>query len=254
MTQPAPRSPAPRPPGHRRPRTNGRERRALGSSVATLVAALVLTGCAGGAEDEAAADPEDVLAEARTQLDETSGVRVGLTTDELPDGVDGVLEANGVGTHAPAFEGEIKVLVSSITATVPVVAVGGTVHAKLPFTKQYAVIDPADYGAPDPAQLIATEGGISSWLTEATDVEEGEQTREGEAVLTTYSGTVPGTAVASVIPSADQSASFDATFEIDDAGRLVAADVTGPFYGSAGDVTYEVALSDYGTESEITAP
>ncbi len=220
------------------------------------MAVLLLAGCSGGADssEEAAATPEDVLAQARTQLDETSGVQVGLSTDELPEGVDGVLEAIGVGTHAPAFEGEIKVLVSSITATVPVVALGGTVHAKLPFTKQYAVIDPAEYGAPDPAQLIATEGGISSWLTEATGVEEGEQTRQGEAVLTSYSGTVPGAAVASVIPSADETATFEATFEVDDGGRLVAADVTGPFYGSAGDVTYAVTLSDYGTEKEITAP
>ena len=214
-----------------------------------------LVGCRGSGGSEAdATDPTDVLAEARNQLDATSGVQVGLTTAELPDGVDGVLEATGTGTHDPAFDGEIKVLISGITATVPVVAVGGTVHAKLPFTKEYAEIDPAEYGSPDPAQLMATEGGISSWLTEATGVEEGEQTRQGEAVLTTYSGTVPGTAVASVIPSADQQADFPATFEVDDEGRLVEALVTGPFYGSAGEVAYTVALSDYGTDAEITAP
>ena len=237
------------------PRRPGRHRARVRAAAGTALAASLLAGCSGGDDGSGTtATPEDVLAEARTQLDETSGVRIALTTDELPEGVDGVLDATGVGTHAPAFDGEIKVLVSGITAAVPVVALDGTVHAKLPFTKAYAEIDPADYGSPDPAQLMATEGGISSWLTEATGVEEGDQTRQGEAVLTTYSGTVPGTAVASVIPSADESADFEATFEVDDEGRLAEALVTGPFYGSAGDVAYTVALSDYGIDEEITAP
>ena len=223
--------------------------------LAGVAAAVLLAGCSGGeADDGPSASPEDVLTEARTQLDETPGVQVSLTTDELPDGVPGVLEATGLGTHPPAFEGEIKVVGIGITATVPVVSLDGTVYAKLPLSTQYAEVDPADYGSPDPAQLLATEGGISSWLTEATGVEQGDQTRQGEQVLTTYSGTVPGTAVASVIPSADEAADFDATFEIDDAGRLVEALVTGPFYGSAGEVAYTVALSDYGTDAEITAP
>ncbi len=194
------------------------------------------------------------MAQARTQLDETTGVSVSLTTDQLPDGVDGVLEARGVGTHAPAFKGEIEAVVSGIPATVPVVALDGTVYAKLPFFPRYEEIDPAEYGAPDPAQLMATEGGISAWLTEATGLEEGEQTRQGDAVVSTYTGTLPGEAVTSVIPSADESADFDATFEVDDDGRLVEALVTGPFYGSAGDVSYTVGLSDYGTDEEITAP
>jgi lipoprotein LprG len=187
-------------------------------------------------------------------LDETSGVKVSLTTDELPEGVDGMLEATGLGTHPAAFQGEIKVLVNGITARVPVTAVDSTVHAKLPFTTRYARIDPAAYGAPDPARLMATEGGISAWLTEATDLEQGDRTRQGEAVLSTYTGTVPGAAVTSVIPSADETADFDATFEVDDADRLVEAVVTGPFYGSAGDVAYTVTLTDYGTDEEITAP
>ena len=225
----------------------------LRSAVLGVAAVLVLAGCSGdGGED--GPPPEDVMADARTQLDETTGVRVSLATDELPDGVDGVLEATGVGTHAPAFDGEITVALGNAPFTVPVVAVDGTVHAKLPLTPRYAEIDPAEYGAPDPAQLMATEGGISAWLTEATGLKEGDRTRQGEAVLTSYSGTVPGEAVTSVIPSADPSADFDATFEVDDAGRLVEALVTGPFYGSAGDVAYPVNLSDYGTDEEIIAP
>jgi len=227
-------------------------RRRSARPAAGLAAVLVLAGCAGSSDD--GPPPEDVMAETRPQLDETSGVHVSLATDDLPDGVDGVMEATGVGTHAPAFEGEIKVLVEQVTVTVPVVALDGAVHAKLPFTTRYAEIDPAEYGAPDPARLMATEGGISAWLTEATGLEQGDQTRQGEAVLTTYTGTVPGEAVTSVIPSADETADFDATFAVDDDDRLVEAVVTGPFYGTAGDVAYTVTLSDYGTDEEIAAP
>ena len=239
MSQHADRRPAPRP-------------GVLRSAVLGAAAVLVLAGCSS--DGGSGAPPEDVMAEARTQLDETTGVHISLATDELPDGTDGVLEATGVGTHAPAFEGDIKVMINRVTVTVPVVALKGTVHAKLPFTTRYAEIDPAEYGAPDPARLMATDGGISAWLTEATGLKEGDRTRQGEAVLTSYTGTVPGSAVTSVIPSADETADFDATFEVDDAGRLVEALVTGPFYGSAGDVAYTVSLSDYGTDKEITAP
>ncbi len=230
--------------------------RAVRTTAAVLVAALLAltSGCSGGEEAPAAPTSADVLAAAKTALDDTSGVTLSLTTDTLPDGVDGVLDATGVGTHAPAFEGSIKVLVNGISVDVPVVAVDGLIYARLPFTTRYVEIDPADYGAPDPAALLATEGGISDWLTAATGVEAGDKVRDGDRVLTTYSGSLPGTVVASVIPSADDTATFAATFEIDDAGQMSAAEVTGPFYGDAGDVDYTVTLSDYGTEKTITKP
>src|SRR5688500_8960273 len=99
-----------------------RRRRAACPTLLCAVAALVvLAGCSGDSED--GAPPEDVMAEARAQLDGTTGVQVSLTTEELPEGVDGVMEATGVGTHDPAFEGEIAVLLKGVRVTVPVVAV-----------------------------------------------------------------------------------------------------------------------------------
>ncbi len=133
-----------------------------------------------------------MLAGARAALDETSGVTVSLTTEELPEGVDGVLSATGVGTTAPAFEGDITVVVNSITVDVPVVAVDGDVFAKLPFTKNFVSIDAEDYGAPDPADLLNTDGGVSSWLTAVKDVSVGDEVRDGDRVLTSYAGTLPG--------------------------------------------------------------
>jgi lipoprotein LprG len=220
----------------------------------TLVAPLLLLGACSEDEEEPTT-PEDVLAEAKANLDDTSGVSIALTTEgEIPKGVDALVEADGIGTHAPAFEGDLKVSVNSLEIEVPVVAVDGEVFAQLPFTSSFQPIEPDDYGAPDPADLMDTTAGISSWLTALEDVEEGDETRDGDKVLTTYTGTLPGTAVAEVIPSASPDADFDATFSIDDEGFLDTAEVIGPFYGDAGDVDYVIALDDYGTDEEIDRP
>jgi lipoprotein LprG len=231
--------------------TPGRRLRPL---AALLAAPLLLASACSGGDDKEPSTPEDVLAEAKTQLDETSGVAIDLTAGELPKGLDALAEASGVGTHAPAFEGDIKVAVNNLSLEAPVIAVEGQVFAQLPFTSEYNEIDPANYGAPDPATLMDPDNGLSAWLTAAEGIKEGDETRDGDQVLTPYTGTLPGTAVAEVIPSASTKADFDATFSIDDEGRLVSAEVAGPFYGDAGDVEYTIDLSEYGTDKEITAP
>ena len=213
---------------------------------------LALVACSGSGEPEAS--PQERLAAAKTVLDETPGLTLAIEADQLPPGVNGLSSGEGVATHDPAFEGTLEVTASGLKAKVAVVAVDGVVWAQLPFRQDFVEIDPADYGAPDPAELMATEGGLSSLLTEAEGVEEGEQTRDGEAVLTTYTGTVPGESVASLLPSAEPGADFDAVFSLDDEDRLTRVELTGPFYPDADDVTYTVGLTDYGTEQEIVAP
>jgi len=223
-----------------------------GLTLASLLAVTV-TGCTNGS---AGADqsPEEVLAAAKTELDETSGVHVSLATEKLPPAVDGILSAEGVGTHDPAFDGELVVATGGITADVSVVAVDGTVYAKLPFTSEFVEIDPASYSAPDPAALMRPEGGLSSLLTAAEGLEEGDPVREKEQVLTEYTGTVPGDAVATIIPSAAPTSDFDATFTVADDDRLAEAELTGPFYPEADDVTYTISFDEYGTTQDITAP
>lgn len=213
---------------------------------------LAVTACSGSGESDVS--PQGRLAAAKTVLDETPGLTLSIEVDRLPPGITGLSSGQGVATHDPAFEGTLEVVGSGVSAEVDVVAVDGVVSAKLPFRQDFVEIDPADYGAPDPAELMATEGGLSSLLTAAEGVEEGEQARDGETVLTTYSATVPGSAVGALLPSADAKADFDAVFSIDGEDRLTRVELTGPFYPGADDVTYVVGLSDYGTEKEIVAP
>jgi len=223
-------------------------------AVATVAAlsAVAVASCSTGRESSL--DPEQRLAAAKTALDETSGVQLQLAADALPQGVSGLVSAQGTATHDPAFDGTIKVSASGITADAEVVAVDGVVHAKLPFTTKFVEIDPADYGAPDPAALMSTQDGLSSLLTAAQGVEEGKQVRDGDTVLSQIVGTVPGDAVRAVIPSASQDADFDATFTLDDANQATRVVLTGPFYPDAGDVTYTVDLEKYGVHKDIRAP
>jgi lipoprotein LprG len=215
--------------------------------------ALCLTSLVACSSGSAAKTPNAALHAAKKTLDATSGVNIDLRTDKLPAGVDGVTDATGLGTHAPAFDGKLTVLVNNLSVRVPVVSVDGKVYAKLPFTTEFVDIDPGDYGAPDPADLMDPTGGISSWLTAATGVKKGDQTRDGDTVLTSYTGKVPGKAVAAVIPSASTSASFPVTFRIDDKDQLAGADISGPFYGKD-NVDYTLTLTGYGTSKTITKP
>jgi lipoprotein LprG len=221
-------------------------------SACALVAALILGACTSGSGEDRS--PEEVLAAAKTALDETSGVHLRLETEKLPATVNGVLTADGVATHDPAFKGDLKVSAGGITADVPVVAAQGKVFAELPFTSRFVEVDPAAYAAPDPARLMNPDDGLSSLLTAADEVEEDGQVREAEAVLSSYTATVPGEAVARIIPSASTEAAFDARFAVDEDDRLREAVLTGPFYPGTDDVSYTISFDDYGTTADITLP
>src|SRR3954454_23961913 len=223
-------------------------------ALALALAAVLLGGTACSGESKPETSPAATLAAAKKNLDDTSGVKIGLSTPQLPTGVTGLLKADGVATHDPAFKGTIKVAASGITADASVVAVDGVVHAKLPFTSKFVRIDPADYGAPDPPDLMNRKGGLSSLLTAARDVKEGDKVRQGKVVQSTYTATVPVTAVAAIIPSATSSADFDAEFTVNDENQLTKTVLTGPFYPGVGDVTYSISFDDYGIKRKITAP
>ncbi|QNN53004.1 LppX_LprAFG lipoprotein [Nocardioides mesophilus] len=232
-----------------RARPHSRSRVAL--ALLGVLLAAPLAACSGSQAQ--AQSPEETLASAKAALDETSGVRLSLQVDNLPRGVNGLVSAEGVATHDPAFDGTIKVA-AAVTADAAVIAVDGKVYAMLPFTQKYVEIDPSDYSAPDPADLMSTEDGLSSLLTSAEDVEQGNEVRDGEDVLTTYTGTLAGDLVAAIIPTASPDGQFDVTFTLDDSDRVTEILMTGPFYPAAADVSYTVDLEDYGVKKEITAP
>jgi lipoprotein LprG len=238
-------------------------RRRLRLLAAPLVLGLILGGLSGCNGDDSSgggkgkADPAATLAAAKKALDATSGVTIELSTKDLPDGVTGITSAQGTGVHPSAFEGTFKLSVSGLPADADVIAVEGKTYAKnsllLP---DWTEIDPADYGAPDPAKLMDPAGGFSGLLSSAQDVKAGDSVRGGKdnkEILTEYTGTISSDAVSALIPAAEGDFSF--TYTISDDDQLREAVIKGAFYGKdKGDVTYTLTLDDYGTQKDITAP
>lgn len=238
------------------PQTRPARRRAAALPAVLLSAALVLSGCGGEEKDEPQGkSPTEVMAQAKKHFDDAKSVHLELATASTPPaGANGVLGASGDLTRAPAFEGDVKVVLGGLTATVPITSVGGKVYAKMPLSTGYTPIDPTEYGAPDPADFADPTKGLSSLLTKLKGLEEGKETRSGEQILTTYTGTLPGSAVKQIIPSASADETYETEVGVDEDGYASTVEVTGVFFSNDEDVTYDVKFSGYDKDVEITAP
>jgi lipoprotein LprG len=224
--------------------------------VLLLVLAALLSGCTGGAADDGPAALADRLRSAKQTLDRAASIGLTLRADRLPAGVDGIREATGTATHDPAFRGRITIAAGGILdgQTVGVVAVGGRVFAQTPFSSSYIRVDPADFNAPDPARLMDAESGLSTLLTAATGLSPAGEERAGEEVLTAVKGQVPAATVSRIFPSASARSRFTATFWLDGGDRLRRAEVTGPFYGNAPPITYDIEVHASDKPVKIVAP
>jgi lipoprotein LprG len=228
--------------------------RSVAVAGALLALALPLTGCGGDDEPAKGASASEVLAAAKKNFDDAASVHLELATDSKPTSGDAVLGADGILTHQPAFKGSVKVVLSGFTADVPVVAVDGKVYAKLPLTPGYATIDPSEYSAPDPAEFADTDRGISGLLLKMEGVKEDGTERDGKTVVTRFAGTLSGSYVAPIIPSADEGGTYKTVIGIDQDDRILTLEVTGEFFSGGGDETYELNLYDYDKSVKITAP
>ncbi|MET0468597.1 MAG: LppX_LprAFG lipoprotein [Aeromicrobium sp.] len=225
-----------------------------------LTTGLLMAGCTGSSDssDSAGSDTDTDLAarlaDAKSTLDSAETISISLATKQLPDGITGLLSAKGTGNHSPAFEGKVTVVTGGASLGADVIATGGKVYAKTGFLPDFAPIDPASLQAPDPATLLAAEGGVSQILVLTEDLTEDGQTREGDDVLTTIKGTLPGDVVQQIIPSADATKTFAATYRIDDDDTVRDATLSGAFYPGGDKVTYTVTLETSDTPVTIEAP
>lgn len=220
-----------------------------------LAAALVLGACSGSSD--AKTDPSKLaarLATAKKALDAAETINISLATTKLPSGVTGLRSAKGIGNHTPAFKGKVVVITGGTSLGADVVAVGGKVYAKTSFAPTFLSIDPASLKAPDPASLLAADTGITQILVKTQKLTDGGKSRDGSDVLTTIKGSLPGSVVRTIIPSADAAKSFTVAYRLDDKDVLRDVTLLGKFYPDGGNVTYTVKLATSDTPVSISKP
>jgi lipoprotein LprG len=223
--------------------------------MALLLLAAALSACSSSADKPAQQlTATQQLAAAKAKADAATSMHLTLRSSGIPASANGALGADGSGTHTPAFKGTLDARIGGFQAKVEVVAIGQLLYLKLPFTTQFAQVDPKEYNAPNPAQLFAPVGGITSLMTETTDLVEGKATRQGADVLKTITGKLPGTSVVKMLSIGDAAKTFDVTYGITDpGGELRSVTIVGPFYQGATS-TYILTLDKYGAPVEISKP
>jgi lipoprotein LprG len=232
--------------------------RAKAAALAGLVAftlASTLSACSGSPEPKATpTPPAQQLAAARDKLEKSPAVQFTLESEGLPGKAVGVSGAKGTGVfNPPSFKGTLDATVSGITGTVDVIAVGDDVYMKF-FTPGYNKIDPKTYGAPNPAQLFNTQTGVTSLIGKTQNLAQGPQQRDGSDVLDTFTGKLPGDAVADLFVIGDRNGTFDVTYGVTNTGHeLRTVDLKGPFYpGST--ATYKLHLKSLAEPVAIDRP
>ena len=229
--------------------------------ILALLTASALAACSGPdkAPDARTPTAAEQLAAAKAKADAATSLHLTLRSSGIPASANGVLGADGSGTHAPAFKGTLDARIAGFSAKVEVVAIDRALYLKLPFTTEFVQADPKEYNAPDPAQLFATQGGITSLITATTNPVEGKATRAGAEVLTTITGKLAGSSVKKLLNVGDATKTFDVTYGITDpGGELRSVRVVGQFFKSetstAATSTYLLTLDKYGAPVDISKP
>lgn len=230
-------------------------RRSVALLALTVLSLPVLAGCSGGAEEADGESAADLLARAKSTLDETQSLHFVLESEGAPSTGTELVGGEGDIARPSSFEGTLKVLALGSTLDLQVVSVDGTVYAQLPFTSTFSVVEPAQFGFGDPGALIDAETGISQLLEKAESAELGEERRVDGEVVREVTAQLPGALVEQLLTSEDPSQPVQARFSVaTESGELRRAELTGPFFAAGDDATYTLELSDFGADVEITAP
>jgi lipoprotein LprG len=226
-----------------------------GRTVALALTLIVLAPAGCSKDDAAAAPPTELLAKAKSTLDQTTSVHFRLSSSDVPGGGTRLVGGEGVAARPPAFQGKLDIVISGGKVSVEVVSVGGQVYAKLPFAAAFAKADPKTLGLSDPALLIDPDTGLSRLVSELKNGRTvGEARIDGE-VVTQIDGEVAGQVVKETLTSADPAKPVKVkAYVVKDSGQLRRAVLTGPFFVKGTDSTFSLVLDRYGDKVSISAP
>ena len=229
----------------------------LSRVTARLIVAGLVAGCSGGSSGGSQQSTAALLARAKTVLDQTSSVHFVLTSTGVPAGGVGarVVGGEGVAERPRDFQGTLKIMLGSTTASIEVISVGGKVYIKPPFTTKYAVTDPAIFHLKDPGMLVDQQTGVSRLLTAMTGAQSLGKARINGEVVQEIKGTVPGSVVGSLLTTADPSKPVTITVALaDPSGQLRRAVLSGPFYRLNTTSTFTIVFDRYGEKVTVVAP
>lgn len=231
-------------------------RRGLLRLAAASAAALALAACSGGSSSGSAASVDDVLAKAKSSLDQATTVHFVLSSTDVPTGEGAKLVGgDGFAIRPNAFKGSLKLLVSGSAVTIDLVSVGGKVYVKSPFAAGFAIVDPAKFGLKDPATLVDQKNGVVRLITSMSGATLVGESRVGADVVQQVKGNVPGQVVDDLLTSADPAKPVAVTASVDKkTGQLRQAVLTGPFYDKATQSTFTIVFDRYGEQVDVTAP
>jgi hypothetical protein len=237
------------------PVSPGRARHLAATAVAAVVA-LVLVACSGGSSSGSAATVDEVLAKAKTSLDQATAVHFVLSSADVPTGGSTKLVGgDGFAIRPNAFKGSLKLLVSGSAVTIQLVSLGGKVYVKSPFAPGFAIVDPAKFGLKDPATLVDQKNGVVRLITSMSGSTLVGESRIGSDVVQQVKGQVPGQVVDDLLTSADPAKPVDVVAAVDKkTGQLRRAELTGPFYDKAKQSTFTIVFDRYGEQVAVSAP
>lgn len=219
------------------------------ATAAVVLLAATIAGCSS--KSSAANDPATTVKQAKAALDAAATVRVQLTSKGAPATL---RSAKGEIKRPDGFVGTLGASLSGLLVSVPAVSQGGKFFAKLPLSPSYTALDPSKLGFNDPAKLLDPATGLSTLLTDATDLKSGSSVRVGGEVADTITGQLAATQVTPLLPL-HSTAPVQATFEIIAKSRQPRQIVlTGNFASATESTTYTLTLDDYGAAVTITLP
>jgi lipoprotein LprG len=195
------------------------------------------------------------VSQAKGALDATSGLHFTLSSQGTPSKGTVLVGGTGEVARPNGFKGTLKVQQSGFLVSVDVISLNGRVLLRPPLSTKYAETDPHEYGFSDPGKLLDPQSGISRLLAELTSVKSAGHDRFNGEKLTEVDVTVPGTAVADVLTSADKTQPVHGKLGITESTHVLRrAVLTGPFIDKAVQTTFTIVLDDYGAHPTISVP
>lgn len=217
---------------------------------------LALTFVSGCSVFDETTPPDEALATAQQSFVDAGTVSFDLKQSAIPKGRNGVSAATGSGiidADSPKFRGQVTGVINGNSAGVEIIAVDEDTWMSF-FTQDFNRVDMSDLGSPNPAEFFRAGSGVDQILETTTDVEAGDQVRDGKTVLQEYTGTVPAEDIQRLFNLGTSATEFDVVYGIEpESGELRSVVIEGDFYEEK-PTTFTLDLKDYGKDVEITAP